>query len=108
MSNPHEPTEKTRAKVIGFTCAGFTHEEVSEYLGIDKKTLYKYYQKELDEAKYEKIGEITDKAFQLAREGDTKMIEFVLKCRGRWSYYKPPEEKPTATETLLEKLLEKL
>lgn len=109
MSNPHQPTEVTKAKVIGFTCAGFTQEEVAEYLNIDVKTLYKYYRKELDEAKFEKIGEISDVAYALARQGDVKMIEFVLKCRGRWSYHKPPEDdKKSSTDTLLEKLIDKL
>ena len=109
MSNPHVPNDKKRAKVIAFTCAGFTQEEVARYLNIDIKTLVKYYKQELDEAKYEKIGELSDIAYQLARAGDQKMLEFVLKCRGRWSYYKPPEDdKKSTTDTLIEKLIDRL
>lgn len=47
---PHEPTEKTRAEVGALASYGVPHDEIGKYVGIDKKTLYKYYRSELDGA----------------------------------------------------------
>lgn len=109
MNISHVPTDELRAKVIAFSCAGFTQDQVADYLDIDKKTLIKYYRYELDKAKLEKIAEISNNAYTMARNGDQKMVEFVLKTQGKWSYYKPPEDdKKSSTDTLLEKLIDKL
>jgi hypothetical protein len=56
----------------------------------------------------EKISEISTNAYSLARNGNEKMIEFVLKTQGKWSYAKPEEDKKSTTDTLLEKLIDKL
>jgi hypothetical protein len=108
MDNSHKPDAEMRAKVIGFSCAGFTHEQIAAYLDIDDKTLRKHYRHELDQAKMEKISAISNNVYKMALEGDQKMSEFVLKCQGKWSYAKPEEEKKSSTDTLLEKLIDKL
>ena len=44
MSKPlHQPTEKTRAEIIALRSYGVPIKEVAAYIGIDDKTLYKYY-----------------------------------------------------------------
>ena len=49
MSKPlHQPTEKTRAEIIALRSYGVPIKEVAAYIGIDDKTLYKYYRKELE------------------------------------------------------------
>lgn len=49
MSKPlHQPTEKTRAEIIALRSYGVPIKEVAAYIGIDDKTLYKYYRDELD------------------------------------------------------------
>ena len=49
MSNPlHQPTEKTRAEIIALRSYGVPIKEVAAYIGIDDKTLYKYYRDELE------------------------------------------------------------
>ena len=49
MSKPlHQPTEKTRAEIIALRSYGVPIKEVAAYIGIDDKTLYKYYKDELD------------------------------------------------------------
>ena len=49
MSKPlHQPTEKTRAEIIALRSYGVPIKEVAAYIGIDDKTLYKYYREELD------------------------------------------------------------
>ena len=49
MSKPlHKPTEKTRAEIIALRSYGVPIKEVAAYIGIDDKTLYKYYREELE------------------------------------------------------------
>jgi len=109
MSNPHVPTEQTKAKVVGFSCAGFKHEQIADYLGIDVKTLYKYYRYEIDHAKLERIDNLSGQAYRLAMNGSEKMLEFLLKTQGKHYYAKAPEDdKKSNMETLLEKLVDKL
>ena len=49
MSKPqHKPTEKTRAEIIALRPYGVPIKEVAAYIGIDDKTLYKYYREELE------------------------------------------------------------
>ena len=49
MSKPlHKPTEKTRAEIVALRSYGVPIKEVAAYIGIDDKTLYKYYKDELD------------------------------------------------------------
>ena len=49
MSKPlHQPTEKTRAEIIALRSYGVPIKEVAAYIGIDDKTLYKYYREELE------------------------------------------------------------
>ena len=47
---PHEPTAKTRSEVAALRSYGIPQEEVAAYIGIDAKTLRKYYRDELDKA----------------------------------------------------------
>ena len=49
MSKPlHQPTEKTRAEIVALRSSGVPIKEVAAYIGIDDKTLYKYYREELE------------------------------------------------------------
>jgi len=49
MSKPlHQPTEKTRAEIVALRSYGVPIKEVAFYIGIDDKTLYKYYRDELE------------------------------------------------------------
>ena len=49
MSKPlHQPTDKTRAEIVALRSYGVPIKEVAAYIGIDDKTLYKYYKDELD------------------------------------------------------------
>ena len=49
MSKPlHQPTDKTRAEIIALRSYGVPIKEVAAYIGIDDKTLYKYYHEELE------------------------------------------------------------
>ena len=106
-SPEHVPTEESRAKVADFTCAGFTQTDIAKYFNIDDKTLRKHYRDELDKAKLEMIRGLSQNAYRMALGGSEKMTEFLLRTQGRYTNYKDPEHK-SGTETLLEKLIEKL
>lgn len=47
---PHEPTDKIRAEVTALKSYGIPVKEIASYIGIDDKTMYKYYRQELDES----------------------------------------------------------
>lgn len=49
-TNAHTPTDKTRGEVGALSSYGITEAEIARYLGIDPKTLRKYYREELDTA----------------------------------------------------------
>jgi predicted transcriptional regulator len=108
--NEHRPTDKSRGKVVGLRCAGYTYEEIAEYFDISRPTLEKYYKEELREGKLNKIEGVSNKAYELAMAGDTKMIEMILKMQAKWAAAKPPEddEKDKMQMTLMEKLMDKL
>jgi len=48
--NPHKPTPESRAEVAALKSFGVNQGKISVYLGIDEKTLRKYYREELDTA----------------------------------------------------------
>ena len=45
--NPHIPTEKSRAEVQALASFGVNRDEISKYIGVDRKTLSKHYKHEL-------------------------------------------------------------
>ncbi len=46
----HQPTEKTRAEIVALRSYGVPIKEVASYIGIDDKTMYKYYRAELEQS----------------------------------------------------------
>lgn len=106
----HVPTEETKSKTLGLICAGVSPEDIALYLNISIPTLYKHYRVELHQKRWDKLQQISDKAYEMALKGDRKMIELVLKHQGNWYAAKSPEdkEKDKQTQTLMEKLIDKL
>jgi len=47
---PHNPTAETIAEVRALATFGVPQEEIAEYIGIDPKTLRKYYRDEIDKS----------------------------------------------------------
>jgi hypothetical protein len=58
----------------------------------------------------DKIDLISQNVYKMALDGNERMAEFVLKCQGRWSYAKAPEdvEKDQKYNSLLEQVIDKL
>lgn len=106
----HRPTEKSRQQVVDFSCSGFNQEAIAMYFDMSVDTLRAHYREELDKAKMEKTAALGGNLYLDALNGDKDDRMFWLKCQGRWSYAKPPEdnEKDLKQITLMEKLIDKL
>lgn len=107
-SPEHEPTEETRKLVRNFYAAGVPQSRLAEHIGITEVTLRKHYRKEMDLNLDGMTSELATNLYQDALAGDKQSREFWLKTRARWSFAKPEDEKKSATDSLLEKLIEKL
>ena len=84
MTQPHEPTEGTKAEVRALASMGIPHDQISAYIGIDKKTLYKYYREILDRAKIQANMKMAQCLFQQAQNGSTPAAIFWLKIQAGW------------------------
>jgi hypothetical protein len=107
---PHSPTLAQREICRELYACGITKARIAERFGIDQDTLAKHYVEELDNNMEHMIGKLAKNLYQDALNGDEKSREFWLKCRGRWSYAKPPEdtERDRQQATLIERLIDKL
>jgi len=61
---PHEPTEKSKAEVAALISYGVPVKQVAAYIGIDDKTLSKYYREIMDEAMAKAHGQVGRYLFQ--------------------------------------------
>ena len=78
---PHEPTKATRDTVSLHALVGTPQETIAAVLGIDAKTLRKYYRDELDLALAKANATIGGSLFNKAKAGDTSAMMFWLKTR---------------------------
>lgn len=63
---------------------GVPQEDIAKVIGIDKKTLYKYYREELDTAAAIANTKVASMLFNKCMEGDTASILFWLKTKAQW------------------------
>lgn len=81
---PHEPTEATRQTVQLHTTVGTDQETIARVLGIDAKTLRKYYRDELDISRAKANATIGGALFNKAKSGDTAAMIFWMKTQAGW------------------------
>ncbi len=81
---PHEPTPATRQIVQLHATVGTKHETIAAIIGIDDKTLRKYYRDELDLATAQANATIGGALFNKAKGGDTSAQIFWMKTRAGW------------------------
>ena len=81
---PHEPTRATRELVQLHTMVGTRQEAIASIIGIDPKTLRKYYRKELDQSKAKANATIGGALFNKAKSGDTAAMIFWMKTQAGW------------------------
>jgi hypothetical protein len=77
----HEPTKATCDTVSLHALVGTPQEVIADVLGIDAKTLRKYYREELDQALAKANATIGGTLFNKAKAGDTAAMIFWLKTR---------------------------
>lgn len=82
---PHEPTKAQRDTVTLHAMVGTPQEDIARVLGIDAKTLRKYYRDELDLALAKANATIGGSLFNKAKSGDTSAQMFWLKTRAGFS-----------------------
>lgn len=82
--SPHEPTRATRELVQLHAMIGTRQETIAEIIGIDPKTLRKYYRDELDQSKAKANATIGGALFNKARSGDTTAMIFWMKTQAGW------------------------
>ena len=81
---PHEPTRATRELVQLHTMVGTRQETIASIIGIDPKTLRKYYRDELDQSKAKANATIGGALFNKAKSGDTTAMIFWMKTQAGW------------------------
>jgi hypothetical protein len=81
---PHEPTAETKQLVQLHATIGTPQEDIARVLGIDPKTLRKYYRDELDLASAKANATIGGALFNKAKGGDTAAMIFWMKTRAGW------------------------
>lgn len=81
---PHQPTDQTRKTVRAMAGYGVPHEGIAAVIGIDAKTLRKWYRHELDTATVEANAKIAESLFKQAIDGNTSAAIFWLKARAGW------------------------
>jgi len=78
-----QPTDAQRAEVATLSAAGFLHEGIAKYIGIDPDTLSKHFKPELETAKMKLIGNAVSKLHAAVNKGEAWAICFTLKTQGK-------------------------
>ena len=81
----HKPTDESRRMVESTSGLGLPHEQIAILIGIDDKTLRKYYRAELDMGKAKANGQIAKTLFTKATSGDTTALIWWTKTQMRWA-----------------------
>jgi hypothetical protein len=81
----HKPTPEFQKLVESTSGLGLPHEQIAILVGIDDKTLRKYYRTELDTGKAKANGQIAKTLFSKAVGGDTTSLIWWTKTQMRWS-----------------------
>ena len=82
---PHVPTDESRKLVESTSGLGLPHEQIATLVGIDDKTLRKYYRQELDSGKAKANSQIAKTLYNKAVAGDTTSLIWWTKSQMRWS-----------------------
>lgn len=81
MREEHVPTDENRAIVRALAKYGVRQREIAVQIGVSTGTLTKYYSAELDAGMAEAAEGLAKTAYQMAMDGDVRMIIFLLKTR---------------------------
>jgi hypothetical protein len=85
MSRPaYKPDEAHRRQVEAMAAYGIPEPDIARVVGIDPKTLRKYYRDELDMGSTKANAQVAGFLFNSARNGNVTAQIFWLKTRARW------------------------
>ena len=85
MNYEHLPTDESRKMVESTSGLGLPHEQIAILVGIDDKTLRKYYRTELDTGKAKANGQIAKTLYSKAVGGDTTSLIWWTKTQMKWA-----------------------
>lgn len=81
MRDEHIPTDEKRAIVRALAKYGVRQHDIAVQIGVTKGTLVKYYSEDLDAGMAEAAEGLAKTAYQMAMDGDVRMMIFLLKTR---------------------------
>ena len=81
MRDEHVPTDENRALVRALAKYGVRQHDIAVQIGVSTGTLTKYYSAELDAGMAEAAEGLAKTAYQMAMDGDVRMMIFLLKTR---------------------------
>lgn len=81
----HAPTEQMRKEVSAYAAVGVPHHDIAKLIGIDTKTMLKYYRDELDTGKTRANAKVAGSLYKQALEGNTAAAIFWMKAQAGWS-----------------------
>jgi hypothetical protein len=84
-NHAYKPTADSKQIVQLHATIGTRQDNIARILGIDKKTLRKYYKDELDLGMDKANAAIGGALFNKAKSGDTSAMIFWMKTRARWA-----------------------
>lgn len=83
----HEPTEQSRRQVEAMAGYGVPAEDIGRVLGIDAKTLRKYYREELDTGRVKANSKVAEALYRKATSDGPQSVAaaiFWLKTQAGW------------------------
>src|SRR5882757_3849214 len=80
----HQPDPSARRQVEALAAYGVPEADISRVVGIDAKTLRKYYRDELDLGVTKANAQVAGFLFNAAKSGNVTAQIFWLKTRARW------------------------
>lgn len=84
MTEKYKPNQKDRDLVSAHGSVGTPQDIIAEIIGVDPKTLRKYYRAELDLAKHKANAVVGGALYNKAKSGDTAAMIFWMKTRAGW------------------------
>ena len=81
MRDEHVPTDEKRAIVRALAKYGVRQHDIAVQIGVAKGTLIKYYSEDLDAGMAEAAEGLAKTAYQMAMDGDVRMMIFLMKAR---------------------------
>lgn len=80
-----EPTDEQRKTVMAMAGYGIPQEGIGLVIGIDLKTLRKYFRAELDKGEVVATSKVAESLYKMATDGNVAAAIFWMKARAGWS-----------------------